>query len=169
MGLASSAATLVLVAGVGAAAIVDLRTGRIPNPLTIALAAAGITLAGTGDSGISIGASFLGFAIGLALMLPGHALGATGAGDVKLVAAVGAIVGPVQVVNVFLLTAVAGGVLALAVAIRRGRLTATLAGTGRLVTAPADARRTIAAPQAGNRFCYGPAIAAGSILAAVLM
>ena len=50
-------------------------------------------------------------------MLPGHALGATGAGDVKLMAAVGAIVGPGMVLRAFLFTAVAGGVLALAVAV----------------------------------------------------
>ena len=65
---------------------------------------------------------------GFALMLPGHVLGATGAGDVKLMAAVGAIVGPAVVLKAFLFTAVAGGVLAVAVALRRRRLAATLAG-----------------------------------------
>ncbi len=42
-------------------------------------------------------------------MMPGHVLGATGAGDVKLMAAVGAIVGPAMVVTAFLFTAIAGG------------------------------------------------------------
>ena len=41
--------------------------------------------------------------VGFALMLPGHMLGATGAGDVKFMAAVGAIVGPALVVSAFLL------------------------------------------------------------------
>ena len=58
-----------------------------------------------------------GFALGLLLMMPGHALGATGAGDVKLMAAVGAIVGPGLVVSAFLFTAIAGGILAILVAL----------------------------------------------------
>ena len=82
----------------------------------------------------------LGFVVGLALMMPGHVLGATGAGDVKLMAAVGAIVGPALVVTAFLFTAVAGGVLAVVVAARRRRLSATLAGTGRLVAGSAETR-----------------------------
>ena len=59
-------------------------------------------------------------------MMPGHVLGATGAGDVKFMAAVGAIVGPALVVSAFLFTAVAGGVLA-----RRRRDQAQTAGARR--------------------------------------
>ena len=73
------------------------------------MAGAGFGLAASGMSGVSLGAAAVGFVVGLALMLPGHVLGATGAGDVKLMAAVGAIVGPRVVVNAFLFTAVAGG------------------------------------------------------------
>ena len=80
-----------------AATIVDIRTRRIPNELTAAMAGIGVGLSAAGVSGISVWASMLGFVIGLALM-PGHVLGATGAGDVKLMAAVGAIVGPALVV-----------------------------------------------------------------------
>ena len=54
----------------------------------------------------------LGMVIGLLLMMPGHVIGATGAGDVKLMAAVGAVVGTGSIVRVFLYTAVAGGVFA---------------------------------------------------------
>src|SRR4029079_5699798 len=100
------------------------------------MAGIGVGLAASGASGVSLGASVAGFLVGLVLMLPGHALGATGSGDVKFMAAVGAIVGPGLVVSAFLFTAIAGGVLALAVALRRKRLGATLAGTGRLITAP---------------------------------
>ena len=86
------------------------------------MAGVGVGLSAAGVSGISVGRSMLGFVIGLALMMPGHVLGATGAGDVKLMAAVGAIVGPALVVTAFLFTAVAGGVLAVVVAVRRRRL-----------------------------------------------
>ena len=72
-----------LAAGLLVAAVVDIRTRRIPNALTATMSGAGIGFAAAGISGISLGAAALGFVIGFALMLPGHALGATGAGDVK--------------------------------------------------------------------------------------
>lgn len=126
----------------------------------------GILLAGSGVSGTSVMGSCLGFALGLALMLPGYGLGATGAGDVKLMAAVGAIVGPTLVVTAFLCTAIAGGVLAVVVAVRRRRLSATLAGAGRLMGA--DGRQQIRTAGASRRFAYGPAIAIGSVIATLI-
>jgi len=112
--------------------------------------------------------ALLGFGLGLLLMLPGYALGATGAGDVKLMAAVGAMVGPAVVFTAFLCTAVTGGVFALFVAARRGRLMATLSGTRHLVVSPAEASEVIKEPARANRFAYGPAIAVGSLLAVLM-
>jgi len=83
-------------------------------------------------------------------------------------AAAGAIVGPSLVIKAFLFTAIAGGVLAVIVAIRRRRFTATLAGTGRLVAGSADTRELLRAAPAASRFAYGPAIAAGTILAGLV-
>lgn len=163
----SNVAFAALASGVLVATVVDIRSRRIPNALTATMAGVGVGLAAAGASGVSLGASMLGFALGLVLMLPGHAIGATGAGDVKLMAAVGAIVGPALVVSAFLFTAIAGGVLAIAVAFRRQRLGATLAGTGRLITARPDARKEIRAAGTLNRFAYGPAIAIGSMIAAL--
>jgi prepilin peptidase CpaA len=153
--------------GMVVATVVDIRTRRIPNELTATMAGIGIGLSAAGISGVPWWGSILGFVVGLALMMPGHLLGATGAGDVKLMAAVGAIVGPGLVVSAFLFTAVAGGVLAVIVAARRRRLTATLAGTGRLVAGSADTRALLRTAPAASRFAYGPAIALGSILAAL--
>ena len=163
----SNPAFVALAAGALAATVVDMRTRRIPNELTAAIAGLGVGLAAAGASGISVWASMAGFALGLALMMPGHALGATGAGDVKLMGAVGAVVGPATVVTAFLFTAIAGGVLALAVAVQRRRLGATLAGTGRLIAAPTEVKQHIGAAQPASRFAYGPAIAVGSVLAAL--
>ncbi len=132
------------------------------------MAGIGVGLAASGMSTVTLGAAVVGFGLGLALMLPGHLLGATGAGDVKLMAAVGAIVGPGMVVSAFLFTAVAGGVLAVIVAARRQRLSATLAGTARLVATPTDARKEIRGATPGSRFAYGPAIAVGSLVAALI-
>ena len=162
-----NASFAVLIAGLLVATIVDLRTRRIPNVLTGTMAGAGLGLAVFGLGGISVGAAVLGCVVGLVLMLPGHALGATGGGDVKLMAAVGSLLGPLVVVNAVLFTAVAGGVLAVTVAIQRRRLGTTLAGTGRMIAVPADVKREVAAGTPASRFAYGPAIAAGSILAAL--
>ena len=134
------------------------------------MAGVGVGLAASGASGISLTAlRSLGFVVGLVLMLPGHALGATGAGDVKLMAAVGAIVGPVLVVSALLFTAIAGGVLAVAVAIRRqtagrdaGRNGPADRGAGRREKGNRGRR------QRSSRFAYGPAIAVGSMLAALI-
>jgi prepilin peptidase CpaA len=157
-----------VIAAALAATVIDLRTRRIPNELTAALTGVGVALAITGVSGLTVWGSMAGFAVGLALMMPGHMLGATGAGDVKLMAAIGAILGPALVITAFLFTAIAGGVLALAVATQRGRVGVTLAGTGRLIATPSGAREQIQGASATRRFAYGPAIAIGSVLAAFL-
>jgi prepilin peptidase CpaA len=99
-------------------------------------------------------------------MLPGYGLGATGAGDVKLMAAVGAIVGPALVVTAFFCTAIAGGILAIVVALRRRRLAATLTATGRLMGA--GGKQEIETATAASRFAYGPAIAVGSVVAMLI-
>ena len=51
-------------------------------------------------------------------MLPGHLIGATGAGDVKLFAAAGALIGPAHILTAFIYTALAGGVLAIVISLR---------------------------------------------------
>ena len=156
-------------AGAGTGAAIDLWTRRVPNPLTVLLAASGVAFAVFGLSGITIGASFAGFALGLALMLPGHIFGATGAGDVKLFAALGAIIGPAPIATAFVYTALAGGAMAIVIAIRRRRLQRTLSGAAQLVASAAGntatLTRAIESPLENNRFAYAPAIAVGTMLA----
>jgi prepilin peptidase CpaA len=157
-----------LTSGVIVATVIDIRTRRIPNVVTMTIAGVGFGLAASGVSGISLGAALLGCVLGLALMLPGHALGATGAGDVKLMAAIGSLLGPGIVIKAFLFTAVAGGVLAVIVSARRQRLAMTVAGTARLIAMPSDARTELRLATASSRFAYGPAIAIGSVIAALV-
>jgi prepilin peptidase CpaA len=158
---------IVLALGLGAAVFTDVRTRRIPNWLTGAIAGAAFGLA-FGGGPVTPLRALLGLVVGLALMLPGHIIGATGAGDVKLMAAVGGIVGPDVIFRVFLYSAVAGGVLAVVVALRRGRLSATLRATTNLVTQPVHAKRAIEASDRANRFAYGPAIAVGTFISLVV-
>jgi prepilin peptidase CpaA len=132
------------------------------------MAGLGFGLAVFGLSGISVAAALVGCLIGLALMLPGHLLGATGAGDVKLMAAVGSLLGPLTVINAVLYTAIAGGVLAVTVAIKRRRLAAMLAGTSRMIASPGNVQQEIQSGGSASRFAYGPAIAVGSVVAALL-
>ena len=158
---------VVLALGLGTAVVTDIRTRRIPNWLTGGMAAAGFGIAVGGGHVTPLQAT-LGMALGLMLMLPGHLIGATGAGDVKLMAAVGAVVGTSSIVRVFLYTAIAGGVFAVAVALRRGRLQQTVSDTAMLVASPSVARVAIEASSRANRFAYGPAIAVGTLISLVV-
>jgi prepilin peptidase CpaA len=151
--------------GAGAAAIIDLQTRRVPNPLVLVLASSGIAFAAFGLNGVSLAASLAGLVLGFALMLPGHLFGGTGAGDVKLFAAIGALVGPAPIAVAFVYTAIAGGVIALLVALRRRRLRQTIGGAAHLIVSPGAAAPAIESPLTHNRFAYAPAIAVGATLA----
>src|SRR6266581_9255147 len=95
------------------------------DPSTVC-AALGVALAAMHLTGVSVPGALGGFALGLVLMLPGHVIGATGGGDVKLFAALGTLLGPPRTGVAFLYTALAGGVLVVIVAIWRRRLSATV-------------------------------------------
>jgi prepilin peptidase CpaA len=155
------------VAGTGAwSALVDLYTRRIPNALTLGVAAFGVMLAAAHLSSLTTLQALLGFAVGLVLMLPGHLIGATGAGDVKLFAALGTLLGPKAIAMAFLYTAIAGGVLAVVVAMRRQLLRQTVERAADLVrTGGANVGEIERA--AVNRFAYAPAIAVGTLIAAL--
>jgi prepilin peptidase CpaA len=149
-----------------AAAAVDLRTRRVPNWLTFGTAALGVTMATVHLGGVGIAGAVEGLLVGLVLMLPGHVIGRTGAGDVKLLAALGTLLGPRSIAMAFLYTAIAGGVLAVMVAMRRRRLRETLGGTATLIYTRGANAGEIEKPTADNRFAYAPAIAIGAVVAA---
>lgn len=101
------------------AVIVDLRTGRIPNWLTVFAAAAGL-LASVIPDGIGITQAVAGLAIGLAATLPFYGFGAMGAADVKLMAAAGTLLGASGTALAVLYVFALGGLLALVYAARAG-------------------------------------------------
>ena len=99
-------------------------------------------------------------------MLPGHLIGATGAGDVKLLAALGTLLGPKAVLFAFVYSAIAGGVLAVVVAMQRRTLDVTMARTAMLVRSRGANVAEIERTTSNNRFAYAPAIAIGALVAA---
>lgn len=132
------------------------------------MAVTGLALAASGMTGITVAASMIGCVMGLLMMLPGHVLGATGAGDVKLFAAAGTVLGSGRMLEAFLFVTIAGGVLALATALQRGRLLQTVVSVGRLCGRPRETKAAIESPREHNRFPYGPAIAVGCVLAVIV-
>jgi len=115
----SHIAVLILAA---AASWSDLRTRRIPNLLTFGGAAAAFAYAFAvhGVSGLT--ASLGGWFTGAALFIPFFILGGMGAGDVKLLACLGAWLGHDMAIYTALYAALAGGVMALALALATGYL-----------------------------------------------
>ena len=168
--MAMSVVQWVGVAGVAAAASIgDLRTSRIPNALTLGAALAGVCYA-TLHAGIGgLGSSLLGWLLGLGLFLPLFALGGMGAGDVKLLAAFGAWLGPVGVLWAALWASLAGGALALAVSARRGYLleacrnVAAMTGVWRAV-GPSRIPSMTLKESAGPRLAYAVPIGIGAIV-----
>jgi prepilin peptidase CpaA len=154
-----------LCAGLGAAAVVDVRQRRIPNVISVATAATGLTFSLFGINTITVSSALAGLAIGFLMMLPAHVFGATGAGDVKLFAAAGTLLGSGRIVAAFVLVAITGGVLALVVALWRGRLRRTVGLAARMLGQPKGLKPEIESPAEHNRFSYGPAIAIGCVIA----
>jgi prepilin peptidase CpaA len=104
------------------AVVFDVRTRRIPNWLTFGAAIAALVYASF-DAGLpGVGTATAGWFAGAALFFPFFALGGMGAGDVKLLAALAAWLGPSESVWLAIFAAMAGGVLGLGVALVRGYL-----------------------------------------------
>ena len=110
----------VAVALVAIAAIYDLRTRRIPNWLTMTALASGILLNTALWHWSGLGRAATGFGLALLIYLPLYALHAMGGGDVKLMAALGCLVGPSAWFYIFILTAITGGIVALVVVLAQG-------------------------------------------------
>ncbi len=168
---------VLVVAFVVVAAIFDVRNHRIPNWLVLL----GAVTCMVGQMiqpallDFGIAGALRGIAVGFALLLPLYILRATGAGDVKLMAMVGAYLGPWGVASAALLSFLAGGVLALAVVLARGALGQLFANLrtmlfGTLLNAMTTGKTTITAPAASvGKLPYGVAIAIGTFAYAVMV
>jgi prepilin peptidase CpaA len=167
VGLAALAVALL------ACAITDIKARRIPNAVSLGFALVGVALHLIGWArgefvlaGPAWWSALLGWSVGLLLLLPLHALRACAAGDVKLLAMVGAYVGPSAVVQAWLYSLAAGGVLALFYLSRRGVARRALQNLQQMAAArAAGVPAGISTSQTAARLPYGVAIAAGSLFA----
>ena len=118
------------------AALTDLRWRRIPNWLTVSTVVMAFLLNAllaypSPMEGVWLATR--GFLLAFGLNLAMYALHMTGAGDVKLMAAIGALVGASNFLGIFLLNAFIGGVLAIILVLVKGRLRQTLWNVGYLI------------------------------------
>lgn len=175
--LALSPRTGVLIVLLVTAAVIDVRTSRIPNWLVFGGALYGLAYNAISplyarDIGILFALGGLG--VGLAALLPAYLFRVMGAGDVKLMAMVGAFLGGWATVGAVLATLVAGGVLAIAIALWSGHVVRMLRnvaamsrGTVFTLATGVTGWMAIDGPSAG-KMPYGVAIAAGTIAYLVL-
>lgn len=118
---------------VGVAAVYDIRYRRIPNWLVLAGIIAGLTWNSLSSGAAGLGRSAAGLGLGFVLYFPLYLIRGRRAGDVKLLAAVGAITGPGNVFWVFLLTAILGGAIALVIVMLHKRTSHTFFNMGWIV------------------------------------
>jgi prepilin peptidase CpaA len=149
----------------------DVRYRRIPNAFVLATLISGLTLnfimGGLQGGLYSAGGCVLAFI----LMFMLHVFGALGAGDVKLFAAVGSVLGAQLVLPTFVVVVLTGGVLALVSVVRSGVFATTMHRVLQILvgllpgwqmpkfSVPADRRLTIP---------YGVAITIGAIIATAI-
>ena len=174
--LHASVALFLVLGVVWLAAYLDLGRRRIPNALTMAAATTGliIQVALSGVSGLMTGAG--GLVIGLVILLPGYLLRTTGAGDVKLMAAVGAFLGPYWILGAGILSILVGSLIAAAFALstlvstsatspwpRYKLMLQTMVSTGRVSYVPPAEGEVM-----GRKFPFAVSIAIGTTLTLVL-
>lgn len=123
---------------VAAAMVCDLRNREIPDGISLALLAWAAAAAVFGFHGVWWASLLTGAVLGFVLSAPLFYLGGLGGGDVKLLTALGAAIGPGWLLLVVFWMGLAGGLLALIAAIR-----------------------------SKPDFAYGPAIAAGVLMTAI--
>jgi len=148
----------------------DIQTRRIPNYLTFGGAALGFAyaLATAGWPGL-LSHGLAGWLVGVALFLPFFLLRGLGGGDVKLLAALGAWLGPSGMLTLAFYTAMAGGVMALVAVLSRGYFSTAFKNLWLLfchwrVAGPRPLPEVSLDNPRAPRVPYGVAIAAGALV-----
>ena len=149
----------------------DVRYRRIPNAFVLATLVSGLLMNGVMNGLGGLGSSVGGCLVAFAMMFALHLFGAMGAGDVKLFAAIGSVVGLGLVVPTFVVVVLLGGVLAVVSTVRSRAVVETAHRVLQIFigflpgwqvprfAVPADRRLTIP---------YGVAITFGSLISLFL-
>jgi len=154
------------------AAIWDVTTRRIPNRLVLVAFTVGLVLHVVFDGWRGLLAALLSGFVAGAIFFAFFLAGGMGGGDVKLMAAVATLYGFANMPYLLVLTSLAGGVMAVLLALRHRRLRETLSNVGTLVS---HHRHEGLEPHevhhvrnlSSLRLPYGVAIAAGCLLVAM--
>lgn len=165
----ASASLLVPLAAV--IAYYDVRYRRIPNPFVLAALISGLTMNLILNGLPGLFSSLAGCGLAFILMFALHVFGAMGAGDVKLFAAIGAIVGAKLVIPTFLVVVLTGGLLAVVSIVRSGMVATTMHRVLQIFIGmlPGWQMPKFAVPE-DRRFTipYGVAITLGSIISTAI-
>lgn len=151
------------------ATVTDLRSRRIPNWLVLPFLAAGIIVSSWLHGWKGLAHSLEGIALGGAIFGVLAIMGGMGMGDVKLCAAVGAWIGPGQLILALVLTGITGGIMALCWAAAGGFLGELFRGAGNLVFdfrkrgLKPDPELNLSNPLT-RKMPYAPAIAIGTLV-----
>jgi prepilin peptidase CpaA len=155
------------------AAVIDLRTRRVPNWLVFPFLLMGIAVSTMMRGWAGLESSLVGILAGAAALGLFYFLGGMGMGDVKLLASIGAWIGPWQILVAFVFMGLAGGVMALTWAIRGRFVQESLDGVADLIfgfrkrrphgTMSPHGTLSLTNPNA-RKMPYAPAIAVGVIL-----
>ena len=153
-----------------AATACDLRSRRVPNALTFGGAAIGVLISALHAGPAGLAQSLLGWLVGVALFLPLFVAGGLGGGDVKLLAAFGACLGPWGALSAGLWASLAGGVLALAVGVAHGYLSEALRNLAAIVRVwsisnPSPIGGLTLDDARGPRIAYAVPISIGALVA----
>jgi prepilin peptidase CpaA len=147
----------------------DIRSRRIPNWLVLPFMAGGFVVPAWLHGWHGFGESMEGFGLGVLIYGILWWMGGMGMGDVKLVAAIGAWIGPSQLLLAMVLTGIVGGFMAVGWAIFGGFLGELFQGTGDLMlswkqrgVAP-NPEFALTNPQR-RKMPYAPAIAIGTLI-----
>jgi prepilin peptidase CpaA len=140
------------------ASVIDVHTRRVPNWLVAPFLLGGVAAQGVSRGWAGVGQSFAGIALAVLLFGVPCFFGGMGMGDLKLAAGIGAWIGPWQLFLAFIMTSIAGGILALGYAAYRGVLGESLDRTSSLLSGKATGTH-----QTGPSVPYVPAIAIGTL------
>jgi len=150
------------------ASVSDLRLRKIPNWLTYPTMIVGIFFY-TGFKGLEgFIFSIEGLGVGIAVLIIPYLLGGIGAGDVKLMGAVGGFLGPKGVFIAFLFTSIVGGIYAIVLLALHGYFDRYWAILKTFILTRKFIYPSIQKREDKPKLCYGVAIALGTLITIVI-